>query len=54
MDKIIPLQEFATNKQLTDDEVIALIVNETGVSEVDARFMLAIERGEVEGDVIEE
>ena len=37
---------------LTDDEIIQFAIDELNISEMDARFMLAVERGEVGGDII--
>lgn len=40
-------------KGLSDDELIELIMKATGVDEQTARFILALERGEIKGDIIE-
>jgi hypothetical protein len=40
------------NDSRTDDEWVDEIRARTGLDAIDARFLLAIERGEVDGDVI--
>jgi hypothetical protein len=37
----------------TDEETIAVMMHVLGVSEAQARFILAIERGEIGGDVVD-
>lgn len=39
--------------ELTDEQQIAAIMAATGMDEARARFILAIERGEIEGDVVD-
>jgi hypothetical protein len=54
MDKVNPtLSELGIRDGLSDDDLVALAARELGMDEEDARLMLAIERGEVAGDVIE-
>jgi len=37
----------------TDEQQIQIIMDVTGVDETTARFILAIEKGEIDGDVVE-
>jgi hypothetical protein len=48
------LSEYGKLHNLTDDQLIIIAKEELVMDENDARLMLAIERGEVDGDVIEE
>ena len=48
------LSEMGAAYRLSDDELIIIAKNKLGMDEEDVRLMLAIERGEVESDVIEE
>lgn len=41
------------NPNLSDEENINLMTDVLGVDEPTARFILAIEKGEIDGDVIE-
>jgi hypothetical protein len=59
MDKIMPptlltLSETGKKFGMTDDELIQLAKEKLGMDAEDAALMLAIERGETDGDVIEE
>ena len=36
-----------------DEETVRLTCEGLGISESEARFMLAIERGEIDGDIVE-
>lgn len=42
--------EYGKANNMTDDELIAWIKQQTGMDEEDIRLMLAIERGEVDSD----
>lgn len=48
------LSEMGEKFGLTDDELVIIAREQLGMDEEDARLMLAIERGETDGDVIEE
>lgn len=48
-----PLSELGIQNGLSDDELVALAGRELGMDEEDARLMLAIERGQTAGDLIE-
>ena len=37
----------------TDEEQVEIIMQATGVDEMTARFILAIEKGEIDGDIID-
>lgn len=52
MAEIITLKELAD--EVGDDEAIRIAVEQLGMLEDYARFVLAMERGEVDGDIIEE
>ncbi len=45
--------EYGIANNLTDDELIAYMKENYGFDEEDARLLLAIERGETDGDLIE-
>lgn len=47
------LSEYGKVNNLTDEQLIQFAKIELGMDEEDALLMLAIERDEVEGDVIE-
>ncbi len=48
------LSEYGKANNLNDDQLVAYAKEKFGMDEEDTRLMLAIERGEVDGDVIEE
>lgn len=48
------LSEYGKKHNLSDEQLIQYAKDNLGMDEEDARLMLAIERGEVDGDVIEE
>lgn len=50
----VTLSEYGKQNNLTDEQLIALAKERWDMDEEDIRLMLAIERGEVDGDVIEE
>ena len=50
----MPLSEFGKKYHLSDDQLVEIAKLKLGMDENDARLMLAIERGEVEGDAIED
>ena len=39
--------------EFTDEEQVQIIMYVIGVDEITARFILAIEKGEIDGDVVE-
>lgn len=47
------LSEYGKANNLSDDELVAYAKEHLGMDEEDTRLMLAIERGEIDGDVIE-
>lgn len=48
------LSKYGKENNLTDDELVQYAKDKFGMDEEDTRLMLAIERGETDGDVIEE
>lgn len=46
------LSDLQKKNKLTDEETIDIAVKQMGMSYVDARFMLAMEKGIVKGDVV--
>jgi len=38
---------------LSDEQIIRIIMEQTNSTEEEARFILAVERGEIDGDVVE-
>jgi hypothetical protein len=50
---VMTFTEYGVANNLTDEELIAYMKKEYGFDEEDARLLLAIERGETDGDVIE-
>ncbi len=48
------LAELSKESGMTDEELIKLIQEQLGIGAEDAALMLAIDRGEVDGDIIEE
>ncbi len=51
---VMNFTEYGQANNLTDEELITYMNKEYGFDEEDARLLLAIERGETDGDVIEE
>ena len=47
------LTEYGIQNNLTDEELVEFAKKELGMDEEDVWLMLAIERGETDGDVIE-
>lgn len=47
------LTEYGIQNNLTDEELVEFAMKELGMGEEDVWLMLAIERGEVDGDVVE-
>ncbi len=47
------LSEYGKENNLTDEELVEYAKKQFGMDEEDTRLMLAIERGETDGDVIE-
>lgn len=45
--------EYGAANNLTDEQLIEFMKTEYGFDEEDARLLLAIERGETDGDLIE-
>lgn len=48
------LSEIGEKYGWSDDQLVAYAKEKLGMAEEDARFMLAIERSEVDSDVIDE
>lgn len=46
------LSEYGKENNLSDDELVLYAKDKLGMDEEDIRFMLSIERDEVESDVI--
>lgn len=49
----LTLNEYGKEHNLTDEELIEFAKKTLGMDEEDIWLMLAIERGEVDGDIIE-
>jgi|GEM_PF-4751865 len=48
------LSEIGKKQNLTDAQLIKLAKEQLGMSEEEATLMLAIERGEIDGDIVED
>jgi hypothetical protein len=49
----ITLSEYGSQNNLADDQLCEFAKEKFGMDEEDVRLMLAIERGETDGDIIE-
>lgn len=47
------LAEIQKQEGWTDDQTVKFMVDNLGYEEQEARFILAIEKGEIDGDVVE-
>jgi hypothetical protein len=47
-----PMNLAEIAERVGEEEAVKIAVDQFGMDEVDARFMLRIERGEIQGDVV--